>query len=281
MFRGSDAVRSGRVTRHQLHSSAWRRLYPDVYACAGLEITHELRCLAVTQVLLPGAVACGRSAATLWGVDLAGAGDPVECIVPTTCRSGTLPGVLLTRRSRPATEVTARRGIPTTSAMRTALDLARIRPLDEAVVAMDQFLVPGLVFLSDVRAAADSLIGRDCRHVRRVTRLADGLAGSPQETRLRLLIHRSDLPAPVAQYRVRVGDRAVARVDFAWPVQKLAVEYEGQWHGERQQVARDRRRLNDLTRAGWRVIFATAADLHDPLRLIARLTEALFPPRSA
>jgi very-short-patch-repair endonuclease len=70
-------------------------------------------------------------------------------------------------------------------------------------------------------------------------------------------------------------------VDFAWPEHRLAVEYEGVWHGERQQVARDRRRLNDVTRAGWRVIFVTAADLHDPVRLIARLAEALFPSRSA
>jgi G:T-mismatch repair DNA endonuclease (very short patch repair protein) len=53
------------------------------------------------------------------------------------------------------------------------------------------------------------------------------------------------------------------------------------WHGEHQQVARDRRRLNALTRAGWRVVFVTAADLHDPIRLLVRLAEALYPPRSA
>jgi G:T-mismatch repair DNA endonuclease (very short patch repair protein) len=52
----------------------------------------------------------------------------------------------------------------------------------------------------------------------------------------------------------------------------------GLWHGERQQVARDRRRLNALTRVGWRVIFTTAADLRDPVHLIARLAEALASP---
>ena len=281
VFRGSAAVRSGRLTRHQLTSSAWRRLLPDVYACASLPVTHELRTLAVTQVLLPGAVACGRSAAVLWGVALAGPDDPVECTVPATCRSGPLAGVRLTRRKLPEDRVTHRRGIPSTDPLRTALDLAAIRPLDEAVVALDQFLAPGLVFLPDVRMAAAVLTGRDCRWVRQVTQLADGRAGSPQETRLRLLLHRSDLPHPVAQYSVRVGTRFVARVDFAWPEHRIALEYEGLWHGESQQVIADRRRLNALSAAGWEVIFVTTADLRDPTRLIARLRRALGSPTSA
>ena len=281
VFRGSVAIASGQLTAHQLRGSAWRRLFPDVYACASLRVTHELRALAVTRLLVPGAVAAGRSAAVLWGVQLAGPDDAVECIVPATTTAGAVAGVRLTRRRLSATEITSRRDVPTTMAMRTALDLARIRPLDEAVVALDRFLAPGLVFISEVRAAAEGLTGRDCRQVRRVAQLADGLSGSPQETRLRLLIHRSDLPRPVAQYSVRIGDRFVARVDFAWPEHRLAVEYEGLWHGEAQQVARDRQRLNALTRAGWRVVFVTAADLRDPIRLVARLAEALTAPRFA
>jgi AbiEi antitoxin C-terminal domain/Protein of unknown function (DUF559) len=236
----------------------------------------------LSRVPVPGAVASGRSAAVLWGVELAGPDDAVECTVPAQASAGAVAGVRLTRRSISTAEVTSRRHVLTTTPTRTALDLARIRPLDEAVVALDRFLAPALAFLHEVRAAADGLTGRDCRHVRRVVRLADGLAESPQETRLRLALHRSGLPLPVAQHTVRDADgRRVARVDFAWPEQKLAVEYEGLWHGERQQVARDRRRLNELTRAGWRVVFVTAADLRDPARLIARLAEALTAPRFA
>ena len=69
MFRGSAAVASGLLTRHQLHSSAWRRVFPDVYVCSSLEVIHELRAQAVTDLLIPGAVASGRTAAVLWGVD--------------------------------------------------------------------------------------------------------------------------------------------------------------------------------------------------------------------
>lgn len=281
VFRGSTAIAAGQVTAHQLRSSAWRRLFPDVYACASLHVTHELLAVAVTRLLVPGAVASGRTAAVLWGVELAGPDDDVECTVAARTSAGAVAGVRRTRRSLSPADITSRRGIPTTTPLRTALDLSRIRPVDDAVIALDRLLNPGLVFADEVRAAADGLTGRDCRHVRQVTRLADGLAGSPQETRLRLLLHRSGLPLPVAQYSVRVGDRPVARVDFAWPDLRLALEYEGLWHGEHQQVARDRRRLNGLTRAGWRVIFVTAADLRHPERLIARIAEALGAPSFA
>jgi hypothetical protein len=274
-------LHSGRLTRAQLRSSAWQRVFPDVYACATLTLTHQVRAFAATRVLIPGAVACGRTAAVLWGVELAGPADPVECVVPASCRGGAVTGVRLTRRELPDDRIVTRRGIRTTDALGTALDLASIRPVDDAVIVLDQFLEPGLVFLSEVREAAGHLSGRGCRLVRRAVELADGLAGSPQETRLRLLLHRSDLPRPVAQYSVRVDNRFLARVDFAWPEHRLAVEYEGLWHGEHQQVARDRRRLNALTRAGWRVVFVTAADLHDPTRLVARIAEALASPRFA
>ncbi|MGY2084654.1 endonuclease domain-containing protein [Blastococcus sp. SYSU DS0539] len=110
---------------------------------------------------------------------------------------------------------------------------------------------------------------------------ADGLAQSPQETRLRLLLDRSKLPRPVAQYEVRDAGGFVAFVDFGWPEHRVALEYDGVWHGAPQQVGKDRRRLNRLTAAGWTVVFVTAADLRDPVALVARIAAALRAPRYA
>ena len=153
---------------------------------------------------------------------------------------------------------------------------SRIQPLEEAVVALDQFLRAGLVTVDQLRAAAAAISGPGCRQIRRAADLADGLAESPQETRVRLLLNGSRLPRPTAQYTVRGPDgRFIARVDFAWPDAKVAVEYEGMWHGQAQQIGRDRRRLNELTAAGWTVEFVTAAELRDPVVLIARIAAAL------
>jgi very-short-patch-repair endonuclease len=282
LFRGSEQVRAGRLTKAQLRSSAWRRLFPDVYACASLPLDHARRARAAALLALPGAVVSGRSAGVLWGVHLAGPDDDVECTLTPGCRSGTVRGIRATRRALPADEVTRRDGVLITTVGRTALDLARIQPSEEAVVALDQFLRAGLVALDELRAAAAAMTGPGCRQIRRVAGLADGLAESPQETRLRLLLHGYRLPRPTAQYTVRGPDgRFIARVDFAWPDVKVAVEYEGMWHGQAQQVARDRRRLNDLGAAGWTVVFVTAADLRDPVQLIARIAAALTAPRSA
>jgi hypothetical protein len=224
---------------------------------------------------LPGSVAGGISAATAWGVPAAGSADDVHLVLPPDCRAGAVAGLRVQRRSLGAAETSRVRGVPVTSPVLTALDLARARPVDEAVALVDQFVAAGLVDLSAARAAASEATGRDCRHVRSVVALADGLAGSPQETRVRLLLHRSHLPRPVAQFTVRNGEVWVARVDFAWPAQRLALEYDGLWHRDPTQFAADRERLNRLLAAGWRVLFVTATDLRHRERLLARIAAAL------
>ena len=188
--------------------------------------------------------------------------------------------MVLTRRTLSADEVRRRGSSRVTTRLRTALDLGRGRPLDDAVVDLDRFRAGGLVDLASVRSAARSLTGRDCRHVRSVAALADGLAGSPQETRLRLLA-AAGFSAPVAQFVVRDGTRFVARVDLAWPEHRLALEYDGACHGGTAQFRADRARLDAVTSAGSRTVFATAVDLRRPADLLGRLGRFLSTPRSA
>jgi very-short-patch-repair endonuclease len=276
VFRGSTVVAAGRLTRRQLRSSAWQRLFRDVYACASVTVTHEVRAVAAARLLVPGAVVSGHSAAVLWGVAAAGAADDVELTMPPGSSACTAPGVRVRRWSLRGDEVRSRMRTPTTTPEATAVDLGRTPgPVEETVALVDQLVFAGAADLDRIRAAAASATGPGCIRARRVAGLADGLAESPQETRLRLLLHGTRLPRPVAQFVVRDDSGFVARVDFAWPEQKVAVEYEGVWHGERQNVAKDRRRLNKLTAAGWRVVFVTAADLHHPEELIVRIADAL------
>ena len=105
--------------------------------------------------------------------------------------------------------------------------------------------------------------------------LADPRAESQPESRLRVLLALAGL-FPAVQYTVRddSGD-FVARVDLAFVDQRVAIEYDGVWHGERRQFARDRRRLNRLVAAGWTVLHVTAEDLRDPAALLARIRALL------
>jgi hypothetical protein len=273
-FLGWWAVDEGLLTPDQLRSSAWRRVFRGVYVHRDVPITHRIRAHAAC-VLLPEAVVTGRSAAVLWGVDLAGTDDEVEVTVPPRSHPRRLAGLRVRRAVVPRAHRWRRRGLPVTTSAATAVRLAGLLEGDAAVIAVDQMVAAGVVDLADVRALADADRGPGAARARRACALADGLAASPQETRLRLLLQRSGLPAPVAQYPVVHGDRVVARVDFGWPEHKVALEYDGLWHGEAGQFVKDRRRLNRLTAAGWRVVFVTAADLHDPVALLRRVAAAL------
>nr|WP_204331716.1 DUF559 domain-containing protein [Geodermatophilus sabuli] len=273
-FRGSRAVRSGALSRRQLEGTAWRRLFHDVYVHRAVPVTHELRARAAT-LLYPAAVVTGCSAAVLWGVDLAGPDEPVEVTAsPGSHQAGVL-GVVVRRAALPPGQVVRRDGVPVTTPAATAVRVAAALPGDAGVVAVDRLVRTGVVGLDPVRELAARWRGPGSARAREVVGRADGLAESPQETRVRLIIGRSGLPQPVAQFRVSDPEGFVARVDFAWPDRRVAVEYDGLWHAEPGQFARDRERLNRLQAAGWRVVFVTAADLRDPGRLIARIAAAL------
>jgi hypothetical protein len=62
-------VASGVLTRTQLTSTAWRRLFRDVYADAALPDTHETAVAGAALIVPPSAVFAGRSAAHLLGAE--------------------------------------------------------------------------------------------------------------------------------------------------------------------------------------------------------------------
>lgn len=274
VFRGSEAIRAGTLTANQLRGQAWRRLYPDVYLHRDVPVTHLERVRAAT-LLLPAAVVTGRSAAEVWGVDVATAEDDVEVTVPPGMHQRRGPGLLVRRATVPDRDRWRRLGLPVTTAGATAVRLAGLLPPVDAVVAVDRMIAMGATDLAEVRALAAAGTGRGCARARTACARADGLAESPPETRVRLVLEDSPLPRPVAQHTVTVDGFFVARVDFAWPDRQVALEYDGLWHAEPGQFARDRRRLNRLREAGWVVVFVTAEDLRRPQALVARVAQAL------
>ncbi|MFC5381489.1 endonuclease domain-containing protein [Aquipuribacter nitratireducens] len=122
---------------------------------------------------------------------------------------------------------------------------------------------------------------RGVAEAREALALVDTRAESPPESRLRVLMVRGGL-APVPQHEVRTPEgHFVARVDLAFPVEKVAVEYDGDHHRyDRTQWRSDLRRREALDALGWRVVVVTGADLLGrPDRVLTRVRSALRSPR--
>jgi very-short-patch-repair endonuclease len=95
------------------------------------------------------------------------------------------------------------------------------------------------------------------------------------ETRLRLLLVGAGLPDPAVQYEVVAGGQRY-RLDLAYPGLRLAIEYDGDHHRERETFRRDVARLNALRTAGWTVLRFTAADvLRHPERVVVQVRTVL------
>lgn len=280
-FRGSTAIAKGDVTRSMLRGRSWRRLLPDIYVRATTPVDHRTWCDAVALLLPVGAAISDHSAAYLWGVDLLAPNAPVTVRVPRQRRLTPHPELDIRYSTLPHDDVTRFAGLPVTTPLRTAFDLGRQRSRTESVVALDALLHRRVVTLAALRnlvAARRGWPGTPLLVA--ACGLAEPRTESPMETRLRLVLIGSGLPRPVAQYPVRDPDgRFLGRVDLAYPWARLALEYEGDHHRDRQTFRHDIARLNALRAAGWTVLRFTADDvLRHPGRIVQQVIAVLRPP---
>ncbi|WP_231925283.1 endonuclease domain-containing protein [Micromonospora purpureochromogenes] len=230
-------------------------------------------------LLLPSdAAIAGRSAAYLWGVDLLRRDAPVSVLLPRAARLRAHPRLQVTRSALPRSDRTRFAGLPVTTALRTAFDLGRQGPRDEALVTVDALLHRRVVKLPALRGYADAHSRwPGLPLLRQVLALAEPLSESPMETRPRLLLLDAGLPPATAQHDVLdARGRFVGRVDLAWPALRVAVEYDGDHHRERVHFRQDVARLNALRAAGWLVLRFTADDvLRRPSQTVDMVADAL------
>jgi hypothetical protein len=259
LFLGAAAQRQGLLTPAHLRTTAWRRLGRDVYADSRFERDHELACRGVALRLPAEAAIAGPSAAYLHGVlHAAQSQDDVHVIMPPPGRLGRRRGVVVHATRLTADEVARIADLRLTTPARTAWDLAAWLDPVVAVPIIDGLLGLGLVEPHRLAVMADQRAGgRGARRAAAAFGLADGRAQSPPESRLRVRFVLAGLPPPVPQHPVRLSSGLVLHPDLAWPEFRVAVEYDGQWHADADQLRRDRRRLNQLVADGWLVIHVT------------------------
>lgn len=279
-FRGSEALAAGHVTRGQLAGPRYWRVFRDVYVPAATALTHELRCECAALALPADAVITGRSAATLRGVQLALPGDPVEVVAGLQTRLFRRAGVDLRRCEVRADEAQPWSRIRLATRRRAAFDLLLDRALPDAVADLDAVLRAGLVGRTEMELYLAGRHDRGIVQARRALKLADPRAESRPESRVRVHLVLDGL-IPEVQFRVSNTGQWVATVDLAFPRHRLAVEYDGVWHGAPLQVGSDRERLNRLHAAGWEVVFVTREHLRDPHRMLCTVRAALLARHAA
>jgi hypothetical protein len=277
-FRGSLAIAAGLVTAKMLRGPRFLRVFPDTYvrrASASPDL--RLRSLAAYRYVEGRGVLSGYSAAVLLGADCADPEAPAEVTVPG---GGQRPhdGLQVHRGVLSEDEIRRCRGVLVTSPRRTAYDLGRRPDLVEAVVGIDALANAGRFPPADVLELAQHHPGaRGCRDLRRAVALADPRAGSPMETRLRLILVLRGVPEPEVQFPV-LDDvrRRVVWLDLAYPEQRIGIEYEGADHGRPERVLLDAGRYTRLVDAGWRMYRFTKYQVYaEPDEIAATIRRAL------
>jgi very-short-patch-repair endonuclease len=286
IFRGSDAIRAGLLSKGDLRGPAWRRMFRDVYADARIPNagSYRQRCLATAWYVAPKQAAiAGRSAAWLLGVTLANKADPIEVLAPVDSRFGPVDGLKIHVADLSEDDVQVVDGLRRTTALRTCWDLAQWLSPPEAVAYLDLMVARGLVTVSALTSyAQERARRRGWRKLLRAASLVDPAAESPQESRLRVRLVLAGLPKPVSQHVIEKDGRFVGRVDLAWPELRVAIEYDGAWHSESGQLDLDRARLNRLvTTDGWIILHATRRRVREDFAgLVAEARSALRSQRS-
>lgn len=257
-------VPASAVDRHRILSGAILALYGD-------------------DVALSHVSACLEHGGPDWGLDLAnvhltnlfGIGERTAARVVHhrgTCRVG---------------DVTRSSGHWITAPTRTALDTASTCGRDAGVSVLDWYLNRGLTDPESLDASfAAKKEWPDTLSLHRVIQLSDARSESVGETRTRLMITDAHLPRPEAQFKIFHPSGFLAgRVDFAWPRQRLMLEFDGRQKylafrrpGESiaDAILREKSRedlLRELT--GWWMLRITWADLATPTLTVGRIKSAM------
>jgi hypothetical protein len=271
------ALRRRGVSGRQLSKAvAQRRVIRLRRGVYGLGLPEGVPVLRAAVVSLD-AVVSHDSAAVLWGLEIVH--EPrYRVTVPRDHSRARHEGVSVTRVDLDPDETRVIDGLRVTSALRTVLDCARVLPLEDAVVVADSAMRRGLLTLDELHSAVAGLRGPGAGRIRRVVRLADPRCGSVLESLLRVLLILNGLPPECTQHPVR-DERGglVAWVDFAWTRARLIVEADGfEFHSNRADYRKDRRRANAFCRLGWRLLRFTWEDVRfDPDYVVAAVRHEL------
>jgi hypothetical protein len=271
VFVGSEAVRAGVLTEHQLRR--WHRpIFRDVYIPRWGEPSLGDRIVGAWLWSRRRAVVAGAAASALHGARWVDAGTPIELIARNARPQR---GLVVRNETLEPDQITEVRRLPITTVGRTAFDLGRHLPRGEAVARLDALMRATPFSVEDVFVLAKRHSGaRGLRRLEGALSLVDGGAASPRETWLRLLFIDAGLPKPTTQIPLVRGSYLVGVFDMGWEEYQVAAEYDGDYHQtDRRRFVKDIHKIATAQDQGWTVIRVVAE--HRPKEIVRRAYHAL------
>lgn len=275
-FRGSEALRSGALSRYDLGRN-YEKVFRDTYVRAGTNLDARTLAYAASVCVGDAAVIAGASAAAVHGAKWIDSSMPPSVLARD--KSHQLSGLRIHQDSFDPCDVVDVRGFSVTTPVRTAFDIGRWVASPQSVVLLDSLMAATGLDAGRVRAYGVRRPGtRGIRRLLEALDVVDAGAESPQETRTRLLLIEAGLPKPETQVEVRDNfGRFVARIDIGWSRWRVGVEYDGvhHWLDERQRT-RDIERFEDLHQCKWQIVRVNSEQLRRrPENVVRRVRAAL------
>ena len=174
-----------------------------------------------------------------------------------------------------------RDGLIMSTPARAWCELGVLLSIPELVAAGDFIIRPGHALAShlDLIDAVQRYPDRRAkRKLRGALTLLDGRAESPMESQLRVILNMAGVVGLVPNLPIRIAGRSY-RIDLAIPTKKVAIEYQGDYHRDKEQYRHDMTRRSRIESDGWRFIEVNADDIRDPVDLVDRIRALIPPPR--
>ena len=258
--------------RVQVRLGGLVRVWYGVYAAAEPDLLGRLA--ALDLLMGQRAVACLGTAAELYGFDLENT-QVVHVLDPGVRMRPTAVLMVHQRLGAPLQHVAGRLA---TAPAWTAVEVARQLRRPRALAALDAVLHSMSCTRADLESAVREQKGRrGIVQVRELLQYADGRAESGMESEARLVMIDYGVPPPELQYEIHGRDGEIWRVDYAWPEQRVAAEYESvEWHAGRLEMIRDKKRYAGVQETGWTLIPIVVDDVRrEPWRLADRINHHL------
>jgi very-short-patch-repair endonuclease len=227
-------------------------------------------------------IASHVSAARLWGVALRGA-DPVDVTVTRRGRSHRLAGVRVHRPTDVADLApVVRAGIPTTTPLRTALDVGAVAPAEIVAAVVEHLVVHRFLGLCTLRAGVERHARRGRNGLGALRLVLDewALGEKPPDGVLELamarLLRDHRLP-PAVFHHVITCDGRRFELDVGLLDHRVGIAVDG-WrhHGSRRAFATDRARDAALAGVRWIVLRFTWRQVQfEPGWVAARIRAAI------